>query len=343
MVRFGKLIIRVRTGFDLSYFWRTGQALSLLLLLLTACADDEPEQEETQEAISLSTLNDKDFYADVPAVISPVELKDAIDGGDPPAIIDVRKREGFVKGHIPGAKMIWRSDIEDTNDTLQGIMAQRIQLEYLFSLIGIQDGQDIVVYDDRGNVNAARVWWLCKHYGHHNVRILNGGLQGWEMSGFELEKGESTRVTGVTYMFTGPGDLRQYASTADVKEAMNDDEIVLLDVRKPDEYSGARQKKGAYRAGHIPNSVLMDYVTAINAGEGEDFSFKPIKILQEDLDKVGINGAQKIVVYCHSGYRSSLTTFVMTEILGYNFVKNYDGGWVEWSANDSLPIELTVK
>jgi thiosulfate/3-mercaptopyruvate sulfurtransferase len=113
--------------------------------------------------------------------------------------------------------------------------------------------------------------------------------------------------------------------------------FVLLDARSADEFSGNALKAGAKKAGRIPGSIHIDWAEAIDYDGSH--TFKPREELERIYAKLGADREDTIVVYCHSGVRSSHTTFVLTELLDYKHVLNYDGSWIEWSYDDGLPIE----
>ncbi len=112
---------------------------------------------------------------------------------------------------------------------------------------------------------------------------------------------------------------------------------IILDTRNIDEFTGKRQKSGAYKGGRIPKSVLIDWAEAIDY-EGSK-KFKSFEELEKIYSRMGVSKNDPVITYCHSGVRSAHTTFVLTELLGYKNVKNYDGSWVEWSYFDNLPFE----
>lgn len=251
--------------------------------------------------------------------------------------IDFRTPEAYAQGHIPGAINIWRNDIEDNSFPYGGMMAKREKLEKLFSEKGITAEHQFVLYDARGLPDAARLWWVLSFYGFENVSLLDGGLQAWQTSGKQLSTSSDAREATV-FTFPGPMKAEMHISKDELKALIDSktENFVLLDTRSEEEYSAKRQKAGASKAGRIPHSVHIDWADAI------DFSgtqrFKSLPELQKIYSKLNATKDDLIVVYCHSGVRSSHTTFVLKELLGYTQVKNYDGSWTEWSFFEDLPF-----
>lgn len=255
--------------------------------------------------------------------------------------VDVRPRKDFRKGHITGARNVWRNQIQDTaNYEYGGMMATKAQLEKLFSNLGIKYGDYIVMYDAKGQVDAARLWWILKVYGYKNMSLLDGGLRAWETQNINLGKVKKRKFTKTEFVFERDIDSSLLADKRMVESAIKS-QVLLVDCRSDDEFNGSEKKKGAYRAGHIPGAIQVDYHNCINMEEGsEDFcKLKSKKKLKEIYASKGIKKKDSIVIYCHSGVRSAHSTFVLTQILGYKNVKNYDGSWIEWSYFEDLPIE----
>ena len=125
-------------------------------------------------------------------------------------------------------------------------------------------------------------------------------------------------------------------------KAHSDQKKPLIDVRSPKEYSGellhmeAYPQQGALRGGHIPNAASVPWATAAN----EDGTFKSADELVEIYQNgAGLKSGDDVVAYCRIGERSSHTWFVVTYLLGFRDVKNYDGSWTEWGNLVQAPIE----
>ncbi len=248
-------------------------------------------------------------------------------------IIDLRPKDKFEKGHINGAIRLSRKDFEDTTSSIEGTMATKSQMENLLSACGIKNTDFIVIYDGKGNPDACRLLWILDHYGHKNKAILDGGFVAWKANGNPLSKTINT-IKVSNYIFNVKQNIH-YASLMDVKKAISDTNYCIIDVRSIEEFSGKELKGDVKRGGHIPSCIHIDYDK--NIDHTNTYKFKSIVELKKLYSS--ISKEKKIIVYCHSGVRSALTTFVLTEILDYPHVQNYDGSWIEWSSKIELPIE----
>lgn len=250
-------------------------------------------------------------------------------------ILDFRKKEFYAEGHIPGALNIWRSDIEDDSYDYKGMMASKTQIETLFGQLGITADDMLIIYDDNGLCDASRLWWLLQNYNFTNVQLLHGGMTAWKAIDARIST-EIPVIKESIFKFSGKAKMQYYASKEQTQKALENN-VFILDTRTSDEFSGKRQKKGAAKGGRIPKSIHIDWAEAINYN-GD----KRIKS-QEDLEDIygPLNMAKNdsIIVYCHSGVRSAHTSFVLSQLLGYKNVRNYDGSWTEWSYFDDSSVE----
>lgn len=300
----------------------------VLTFILISC-------KETTEIITLSQVETPLGYHSVKHLIEAEELQSVAQERNI-KIIDFRKSDEYKKGHIPNAVNIWRSDIEDKSFPYKGIRADKTTIENLFSKVGIHKNDIIIIYDDRGLCDAARLWWVLKTYNFESVKLLNGGMSAWKLSGGTVTA-KLPDIEPSNFRFQGNPKLNLHIVKEQLKNVLEKEGLVLVDARTDDEYTGKRQKEGASRAGRIPKSVNIDWMQAIDLNNRHKFKSKT------ELDKVYSFEREStdslIVTYCHTGVRSAHTTFVLTELLGYTNVKNYDGSWSEWSYFEDLPIE----
>lgn len=250
-------------------------------------------------------------------------------------IIDFRKLSLYTQEHIPNALNIFRPDIENKKYPYGGMMATKKEIEKLFSKLGIKNSDMLIIYDDNGMCDAARLWWILQNYDFTNVRLLNGGFSEWKKNGKKTTN-RFTQTYNSNFQLAKNPSMKFLISKEDVLQSLSKKSIIL-DTRTADEFSGKRQKRGAKKGGRIPTSYRIDWAEAINYHT--DKKLKPKSTLDSIYSSSFSSKEDSIIVYCHSGVRSAHTTFVLTQLLGYKNVKNYDGSWTEWSYFDDYPFE----
>lgn len=257
-------------------------------------------------------------------------------------IIDFRKPDKFEKGHITGAINLWRTDIQDTSFSYGGIRVKKEVLEARLGNLGITDDDTLVVYDNRGSADASRLWWLLKLYNFDKVYLLNGGYSSWENMGGNITQDNPDINPAVFSLPVKSNDQLVIEREAILRLLnSNNSKVFLVDARTADEHYGTTIKEGAHKGGHIPSSIHIDWAEAVDYGR--TYKFKPIHELEKIYNSIGASKEDTIIVYCHTGVRSSHTTFVLTQLLDYKNVLNYDGSWVEWSYFVDSPIETNSK
>jgi len=289
------------------------------ILLFAACM----QRESTK-----SSLVSSSYLIDAEELLSIAKVETT-------RILDFRKKEAYKKEHIAGAVNIWRTDIEDSSYVYKGMMASPAQIESVFGNLGIKTNDVLVIYDDNGLCDASRLWWILQNYNYINVKLLQGGIHAWKTNGGDVTQ-ENPPIEKTTFKLTRDPELRYNVSKGEVLKAL-DHQTVILDTRTTDEFEGKYQKKGASKAGRIQNSVNIDWSEAIYYNG--DRRFKSVEELEKTYSRLNISKDDPLVVYCHSGVRSAHTFFVLTQLLGYKNVKNYDGSWTEWSYFDDLPFQ----
>jgi thiosulfate/3-mercaptopyruvate sulfurtransferase len=240
-------------------------------------------------------------------------------------------------GHVPGAvKIDW---VDDLNDPLVRDYLNAEQFAQLLSAKGISPDTTVVFYGDKNNWWACYAFWVFQLFGHTNAKIMNGGRKKWEEAGRPLVK-DVPSYPETNYPVPTRDDSQIRAFRAKVMQHVKNRGI-LVDVRSPGEYSGELlhmpdyPQEGAIRGGHIPGARNIPWSKAAN----EDGTFKSVAELKALYEGEGIVPDKDIIAYCRIGERSSHTWFVLTYLLGYSNVKNYDGSWTEWGNLVGVPIE----
>ncbi len=244
----------------------------------------------------------------------------------------------YPSGHIPGAVQVdWEKDL---NDQIKRDYLDKKQFEKLMSKIGVIPDTTVVFYGDKNNWWACYAYWVFKLFHHENAKIMDGGRLKWEKEERELIK-EVPKYQETKYEAPERDDFRIRAFRENVLEHVRN-RLHLIDVRSPQEYSGERlhmpdyPNEGALRGGHIPGAKNIPWAKAINP---EDGTFKMAEELKNIYEKEnGLSSKEEIIAYCRIGERSSHTWFVLTNLLGYPKVRNYDGSWTEWGNLVGVPI-----
>ncbi len=309
-------------------YWKS--SILACLFLLASCREKEAPAVVEDAPVLMA-----EGYYNPSALVEPAELMQ-LAGKAHIKVVDFRKREDFDKGHIPGAIPMWRTDIEDRQAPVKGLIATREAMESLLSNLGISSDDTLIVYDDRGGVDAARLWWVLQVHGFDKTRLLNGGLQNWESQKGPMEA-QYTGFPARTFRFEGPAKPYLRIGKDSVLALLGNPDWTLVDTRTTDEYTGKRQKEGAQAAGRIPGSIHIDWAEAIHYNG--DMTFRTVEDLRKKYRRLSEDPDHPIIAYCHSGVRSAHTSFVLTQLLGYHQVHNYDGSWLEWSTFAGAPIE----
>jgi len=240
-------------------------------------------------------------------------------------------------GHLPGAvKLDWHVDVQDP---IARDFVNQQAFEQLMSHWGISNDTMIILYGDRNNWYACYSYWLFTMYGHRNMKIMNGGRSKWEAESRQLTK-EVPHFEPTTYR-AQPADETLRAFRDDVFSGLRTPERRLIDVRSPQEYTGELlhminyPQEGAQRGGHIPGAKNIPWATAANT----DGTFKSAEELRQIYGGKDVTPDKEVIAYCRIGERSAHTWFVLTRLLGYPRVRNYDGSWTEWGSLVRAPIE----
>ena len=249
----------------------------------------------------------------------------------------------YPSGHIPGAVQVdWTTDLNDP--VVRDYLNQK-GFEKLMSRIGVQNDQTVVFYGDKNNWWACYAFWVFQLFGHSNAKIMDGGRVKWEKENRPLTR-EVPKYPASQYKAPKRKDGVIRAFRDDVLAHIQSNQP-LVDVRSPEEYTGKRlhmenyPNEGALRGGHIPGAKNVPWSLAVNP---EDGTFKTADELEAlYVQEQGLKRDDQVIAYCRIGERSSHTWFVLTHLLGYKNVRNYDGSWTEWGNSVGVPIEKNVK
>jgi thiosulfate/3-mercaptopyruvate sulfurtransferase len=242
----------------------------------------------------------------------------------------------YETGHIPGAvKVDWFTTLQHP---IRRDFLSEEEFEQLCSDLGISNDTTVVFYGDKSNWFATYAFWLFRYYGHEKLKVMDGGRAKWQAEDRPLTR-EVPSYPATDYT-AQEADASIRAFREDVFEQIAKQQP-LVDVRSPQEYSGELlhmpnyPQEGATRGGHIPGAASIPWSKATN----KDGTFKGLQELKELYESHDITSDDQVIAYCRIGERSSHTWFVLTYLLGYPQVRNYDGSWTEWGNLVGAPIE----
>ena len=243
----------------------------------------------------------------------------------------------YEQGHIAGAVgWNWQSQLQQS---VRRDVVSKSEMEQLLGGAGVDKDTTIILYGDNNNWFAAWAFWQIRYYGHSSVKLMNGGRAKW-LAENRPTTTDAANPEAKTYRASDPDEsIRAYRDQ--VLAGVGAGSISLVDVRSPQEFSGELlappnlPQEGSQRGGHIPGAANIPWAQAAN----EDGTFKSADELAELYGGKGVDGSRDTVAYCRIGERSSHTWFVLTQLLGYGNVSNYDGSWTEWGSIVGAPIE----
>jgi thiosulfate/3-mercaptopyruvate sulfurtransferase len=260
--------------------------------------------------------------SDLPPVVSAEWVAQHL-GENDLLLADVRGPNAHMRAHLPGSiPLVIGAPGQFTDpEVLAGFAAEaglRLRRH------GVTGEERLVLYDEGRCVAAAYAAQVAELAGHPRVAVLAGGLSAWPG-----EVSAGTVVLEKTRVELEPR-LDAVPTLEEVSSRLGDPALAVLDVRRPDEFSGQAGAPCDPRQGHIPGARNVEVSTLFEA-PGLPRPAADVRAL------IGVPEDADVVAYCHSGSRSALATMALRSA-GYR-ARNYVGSWHEWSRHPELPLE----
>ncbi len=270
-------------------------------------------------------------------LVDPDWLGDHI-GDQRVRIVDLRDREAYAEGHIPGAVQLDLVDLGENRDGCENVVSDPADFELLMARLGISNRDTIVAYDAHWGLPAARLIWALHFYGERSVGVLNGGWDRWQEEGRPTTGGSSqagpsdgtdrppleadTPPLEGTHRFEAHPNPDAAADYEWIADRVAREDVVFLDTRPPTEFD----------QGHLPGAICWDWFNAVPTGSWD--CSRDAESLRSELATLGVHPSEEVVVYCRSGMRAA-HTYIVLRHAGFPRVRLYDGSWQEWSMRDA--------
>ncbi len=277
-----------------------------------------------------------------PALIAAEALAARLGDGDM-RILDVRLaadggRGAHEAGHVPGARFTdyaadgWRAKVGGA----PGLLPASDHLARLIGGLGIEPHHHVVLVPAGASANdlaaSARVYWTLRTVGHAAVSILDGGFAGWRADGARpVETGWQAPAGSAPYPVALSETWR--ATARDCLETLEHGGAAFVDARSASYFEGREKAGEALRAGRIPGAHSRDYAGLFDPAR---HGLKPVPELRQMFAGVP---AGSIISYCNTGHTAALNWFVLSELLGREGVRLYDGSMTDWTQDEARPVE----
>ncbi|WP_152049739.1 sulfurtransferase [Tautonia marina] len=272
----------------------------------------------------INPLNDGD-QGQVARLLSFDEVEARLDDPDF-VLLDVRPREDYDAGHLPGAVWIDTKEVERLAGEPGGLQDPDRWKTWIKRL-GLTPDSAVYIYDANRQKDAARFWWLVGYLGVDEVGLINGGFPLWESEGRPVST-ESVRVEPRDFPVTLRVD--RHADRDTVLDAIRTGSAQVIDARSDAEFLG--QVARSNRGGHVPTACHIEWSTLVD----DEGRFLPEETVRPRLNAIGLEPGKPVITHCQGGGRASVDAFVLQR-LGFPS-RNYYLGWSDWGNAEETPV-----
>ncbi|REF28832.1 thiosulfate/3-mercaptopyruvate sulfurtransferase [Xenorhabdus cabanillasii] len=255
-----------------------------------------------------------------------------IDASAPMPTQSIDYHQKWLENHIPCSQFFDLDKIANLQTELPHMLPEPETFRQAVSAMGISENHLVVIYDQGNMFSAPRAWWTFKIFGAQHIRILEGGLQGWQQADYPMESGEVSRQPQKfniqftpEYVFSQRQILDALQSNAPTQ---------FIDARAEDRFQAkVPEPRPGLRMGHIPSSKNVPWTALIENGR-----YKSPDEIEQIFKQQSVDLNRPIITSCGSGMTAAVLVLGL-DIIGHKTAGLYDGSWAEWGADNMLPLE----
>lgn len=249
-----------------------------------------------------------------------------VPGGVEPA------RKQYMESHIPGAIFFDINDVAEPGGAKEHAFPSAQVFARKVAALGIGNEHHVIAYDHLGGTcAAARVWFMFRAFGHAKISVLNGGRTKWAAEARPMTR-ETSQPTPASFSVRG---IPRVKGKMDMKENLETRAYQVLDARGKGRFEGTEpEPRPGLRSGHIPGSLNLPFLQLIDS---DTKVWRHSEAIRELFSGAGVDLSRPLTTTCGSGV-SACTLALGAHLLGKSDVAIYDGSWIDWGSDPSVPV-----
>lgn len=247
--------------------------------------------------------------------------------------VDLSRDSVYQQLHLEQAIHISPKQLLRQQGEITGLLPNQAELIQLIQQLQLSPEHHLIAYDDEGGAWASRLIWTLHCLGFKRTSLINGGIHACLAAGIPTTTDVFSPQIVNTLIEPNFSDIQRYRiEFSELLNLVQQNTPQLWDCRSQDEFLGIR--RSARRGGHIPYAIHYEWSNLFD--RHNQLKLHPLSHIQQQLQDVGFDLTQPVIVYCQSHHRSSLV-YVVGHLLKWD-IRAYDGAWSEWGNQTNSPI-----